>query len=1037
MINIELINASAGSGKTYNLTYRVVDLIKKGIDPEALMVTTFTNRAAAELRSRIRTELLKNQQAKQANRINDGFIGTVNSICGQLLKEYALEAGLSPALEVMPEEDSAGIFKISVDRIIDRYGDQIEPVARRMERDGGNNKDWRDDVKKIVDLARSNRISLDQLKKCSDDSWQSLNEVLGDSLKKDLDQALYEEIDLAIININSLLSVTKTTQKAGEDLETYQRKLERGGLTWGDWARLAKLKAAKDGQALIDPVKIMADHVLVHPQFQADLKEMIAATFNCAIEALKDYDAYKQAHGLMDFTDQESRVLEMAIANKAFRQSLSDRIDVLMVDEFQDTSPIQLALFLALNKLAGKSLWVGDPKQAIYGFRGTDSQLMDDVVALMGKSQVLDCSWRSKERLIDFTNAFFTQVFHTMESEKVCLNIPKQRLEKAKGGSLEGWHLLAKNNQEEAAGLANGIRDLLDRIPGIKAGDIAILCRTNAKCTTIAGFLNHLGIRASVGQGLLLETRECGLAMAALRYMTNQDDSLALTEIVQLIVADRSDEDWLAQLMADSEGFKDRWKNDDLLKPLNEGRKAIGYWTPLEALEEAIDRVGLLEKVASWPNADLAMSNLDVLRKSCQEYIDQCALYRNAATIDGFVSYLQNAGTEQAKGFGHETVNILTYHSAKGLEWPWLILTDLDKAVKMDVFGVNIEAAAHFDPADPLANRAIRYWPWPFGWYFGRRNAYPLLDDKITDLPLYQTVEAMAEREAQRLLYVGMTRAKEGLVMAVRKTETKSSVSLKTAWLDVMTDLDGNPVISLDLESGLQNISLGKTQIPMTIYDYSEEGLGLPGLSQVADNYLPQVAGPLKTFPPARLAPSQLRPSVDEKGKWIIIKRFESRITIKGKLEMDRLGNAIHSFLALNLQLLNTEEQLNVAQNTLKNWDMEMMIDAADLVRGGKDWSDFIKKAYPRHKAYREWPMAMRNKDGQLLQGWIDMLLESDDGYVIIDHKTYPGQGAEDRLKKHIPQMKAYQQAVERSTGKAVKDMLLHLPVSGLILSLA
>jgi len=136
MKNIELINASAGSGKTHSLTTRIVELIKNGIDPESLMVTTFTNRAASELHERIRIHLLKESWTYGVNRISDGYIGTVNSICARLLQEYAIEAGMSPAIQIMPEEDSDSIFKVSIDRVIGLYAERMEAAARRLELDG-------------------------------------------------------------------------------------------------------------------------------------------------------------------------------------------------------------------------------------------------------------------------------------------------------------------------------------------------------------------------------------------------------------------------------------------------------------------------------------------------------------------------------------------------------------------------------------------------------------------------------------------------------------------------------------------------------------------------------------------------------------------------------------------------------------------------------------------------------------------------------------------------------------------------------------
>ena len=720
MKNIELINASAGSGKTYNLTSRVVGILESGIEPEALMATTFTNRAAAELRERIRVQLLKSRQSEKANRINDGFIGTVNSICARLLKEYALEAGMSPALEIMPEEDSVNIFRISIDRVIDQYADQMEPAARRLELNGGSRgyqtaADWRDHVKNIVDLARSNLITPKQLEASSYSSWNTLQEVFGEPATGNIDQALQEAMTLALTSLNQIGTLTKKSQTCLDTLKTCSKRFERNQQTWSDWIKLAKMDAAKDGQDIISPVITVADGVLRHPKFQADVKQVIEGTFECAIGALQDYEEYKLKHGLMDFTDQETHILEMARNNHPFRASISDRIQTLMVDEFQDTSPIQLALFLALNELAGKSVWVGDPKQAIYGFRGTDPQLMEDVIAKIGKSSVLNFSWRSKENLLAFTNSLFSEVFHKMGKDKVCLKVPEERADKAVGGHLETWHLAAKNNADETTAIANGVQDLIQRIPGIKPGDIAVLCRTNNKCVEIATNLETLGVRVSVGQGLLLDTRECRLAVAALRYMNNQRDSLALAEIMQLSSKNQSGESWLLELMSNPEETKTNWHNAPLIAPINEGRSKIKYWTPLEALEQAISRIGLLRMIRAWPNSGMARSNLDALRGTCHKYVDQCASHHSAATVDGFVTYLQTSSTEQARGSGEHTVNVLTYHSSKGLEWPWVVLTDLDSSPRAAVFGVNIEPASQFDMSNPLADRkntllAMAFW---------------------------------------------------------------------------------------------------------------------------------------------------------------------------------------------------------------------------------------------------------------------------------------------------------------------------------------
>ncbi len=1035
MNNIEIINASAGSGKTYSLTSRIVDIIKSGIEPESLMATTFTNRAASELHERIRLHLLNGLWDGEVNRISDGFIGTVNSICARLLKEYAIEAGMSPAIEVMPEEDSDSIFNISIDRIIGIFAEQMGPIARRLELDGSGsgyskNGDWRSDVKRIVDLTRSNQISMSDLEEYAESSWSSLQALFGEPIDADLNKELRDAITNSINELEVLRSSKITTQKALNTLKECYKRIEDERVTWSDWVRLSKLSSAKDGQDYINTVNAIADNVLRHPQFQKDVKELITGVIGCARDALQDYDQYKKEHGLMDFTDQETQVLDLALNNVAFKSSMSDRIQTLMVDEFQDTSPIQLALFLAMTRLAGKSVWVGDPKQAIYGFRGSDPQLMNEIVSLIGNSDLLSYSWRSKERLIEFTNTLFAEVFHDMNRNMVELKVPAERIEKAKGGCLETWYLLAKNNQEEVSAIANGIRDLIERNANVNPGDIAVLCRRNDRCKDIAAQLGKLGTRASVGQGLLMDTMECRLAIAALRYMNNKNDTVSLAEIIRMTTCDN---DWYSELMKNPSGTIEAWHDTAIAKALNEARDSIKYWTPLEALEQAVSKASLLSTIKSWPNPKLARSNLDALRGACDKYIDLCSSRRRAATVDGFITYIDESEIEQAKGTGDHTVNVLTYHGSKGLEWPWVVLTELDTEPRDSVFGIDIEASKEFDPTNPLANRKIRYWPWPFG----SQKKYDSLDVEIDALPLKSQIRDKAEREEQRLLYVGMTRAKDGLILAIRKAIRDGSI--KCSWLNILKDAKGDPVIRFSTEVDDQIVKVGNKDISFGIYRYGAEDVGLPSLLNDDKEYALNFTCADKIYPDARVSPSELPFIPEEHGmiEFEIVEKFTERISIKGNPEMDVLGNAVHSYFAFEYDRLGAEEQIALAQNLLKNWGMETSIDHTELVEAGQRLTAFIDKKYEGYKVYKEWPVSMKNKDGQIIQGFIDFLLDTPSGYVIIDHKSYPGKDVLIKAKEYIPQLIAYKKIVEKATGKSVVDTLLHLPISGLVLRLS
>ena len=986
MKDIELINASAGSGKTYSLTSRVVEKIQSGIAPEGLMATTFTNKAAAELRERIRLRLLDEDRPDEAQRVFDGFVGTVDSICAGLLKEYALDAGLSPNLDVLPKEDAGRLFQIAIAAMIDDHADALEPVARRLGRDGGGVRrqkrpDWRDDVQAIVAMARANLLDGDDLSECARKSWDSLRALFGEPLAADSSRLLDEAVQDAITALELIDEPKTETKKSLEALNNFSIARRRGLVVpWSEWARLAKIKPNVGGKGLVDDVNRIAGDVLKQPKFQADVEEMIKGVFDCAGEGLQSYEAYKQKQGLMDFIDQEVKVLEMAVGNDAFRASMRDRLRQMMVDEFQDTSPIQLALFLALNELAGQSIWVGDPKQSIYGFRGTDPQLMDEVTKQLRVTQTLDKSWRSREVLVRLSNAVFSEVFHEAGAQKVCLTIPDARRDAAEGGWLESWNLVSTKIEDDASAIAIGVKDLLSRREDIKPGDLAILSYTNKQCADIAKSLEALGIRASAAQGSLMATDECRLAIAALRYMQDRRDKVALAEVVHLSPRHADHGRWLAELMLNKDDATAEWMNDPLIAALEQAREGLNYRTPLEALELAIDRADLLNTIKSWSNATLRMSNLDALRRVCGEYLDQCRARRGAATVAGFIACLLDANPGQAQGIGEQTVQVQTYHGAKGLEWPVVILAGLDTKFKPRTFGANVVPAPKFDPAKPLADRSIRFWPWPFG----AQSKIPMLDDRLKESAEDKSAREQARREAQRLMYVGMTRARDGMVFAMRKAKPEDRP--KTAWLDELTDKDGNPLLSWPQGTGDQVLKIGDCSIPITVPEYlpkDEAGRSdTDGKNKLPepDNYLAPAPIEARDYPPARLAPSDLIADDGAPADICVeqVADLGQRIEIRGNLDKEivaLLGNAIHGYLGIDYPALPADQQLDIATKLLRRWGVEGAMNPADLLTAGARLTEFIAKNYPGAKVLREWPITLRNADGQLIQGWVDMLL--------------------------------------------------------------
>ncbi|MCK6581440.1 MAG: UvrD-helicase domain-containing protein, partial [Anaerolineae bacterium] len=191
---------------------------------------------------------------------------------------------------------------------------------------------------------------------------------------------------------------TKTTREAAEELRNLQNQLKwRGELYWHEWVKISKAKVGAKSRDLFEDLRTFALRHDEHPQFRADVRRFIETVFDIAMDALGEYEQYKKKRGLIDYTDMETYVSRL-LRIDSVRDALRDELDLLLVDEFQDTSPIQLDIFLQLSRLARHSIWVGDPKQSIYGFRGAEPALMQAIINATGGVQpenVLRKSWRS------------------------------------------------------------------------------------------------------------------------------------------------------------------------------------------------------------------------------------------------------------------------------------------------------------------------------------------------------------------------------------------------------------------------------------------------------------------------------------------------------------------------------------------------------------------------------------------------------------------------------------------------------------------
>ncbi|MCK6410289.1 MAG: UvrD-helicase domain-containing protein, partial [Thauera sp.] len=812
---ITFISAGAGSGKTHRLTELLQEeLTSRGARPAGVIATTFTRKAAAELRERVRAQLLQQGRFALANAMGQARIGTVNSVCGQLVARFAFEAGLSVEQQVLEEAQAVLVLDRAIDAVLD--GPQTDTLLALVERLGlksGRNdgkEEWKEALQTLVNQIRSNDIPLDQLEGFAKANADALLAHFPTPTHEDLDAAVLQAIRAAMPQIEAVAAAgnKKNTAAYLALVKDFKRDLERKSAPWSAWIKLSKSAPEASLRATIEPIAALAGRAAEHAGLHADVRRYLALMFALAGRALAHYQTVKQEMSTLDFADQEHQLLGL-LDHPEVAAVLEDELDLLMVDEFQDTSPIQLALFLKLARFAKRVVWVGDLKQAIYGFRGSDTALMQSILAALpalgGQKEVLPASWRSRPELVKLVNAVFSQAFaDTLGPEEVALKPTRE--DALPGAPLANWLLGGQNIDEEGSALAAGLLRLVDsgylvldkaqkRMRPVRYGDIALLAASHERVKTWVAALSAQGIPVATAQPGLLATPEATLALACLRRFNDVGDTLASAEIVSL--TDGADpEQWVADRLRylATGAAQERWREvaidghpaHPVLEALRNLRAARPLLAPREALATVMAVCALPEKVLRWrtgrgasvDRARVRLANLEALLALAEQYEALCRSAQHAASVSGLILWLDEIagqGQDMLAEPAIDAVKVMTHHAAKGLEWPVVVLTDLAKDIKDRLWSISARTTAPFDANQPLAARFIRYWPWPFGpqQKVAAADAIALTDTAA------EFVKAAIEEE-KRLLYVSMTRARDLLVLA------RSSRKPSGPWLDAL-----------------------------------------------------------------------------------------------------------------------------------------------------------------------------------------------------------------------------------------------------------
>lgn len=354
----------------------------------------------------------------------------------------------------------------------------------------------------------------------------------------------------------------------------------------------------------------------------------------------------------------------------------------------------------------------------------------------------------------------------------------------------------------------------------------------------------------------------------------------------------------------------------------------------------------------------------------------------------------------------------------------------------MRVFGVHIVPAERFNPEQPLAGRRIHYWPWPFG----SKKKFPHLEELLEMVPLQQQIRSEQYDESVRLLYVGSTRPKDHLIFALRNPSKSGYAKPVDNWLQLLKDSSGTPLIHWPAVEGSCQLSIGTESVPVEISAQipggGATGTAQPGGSQTTTRLLhperQEHNNPQRL--PLIITPSHA-PEAAVTYQATEIATIGSPIAVQAVRndadpDSTNLGNAVHAIFAA----APAHRLPGKVAEILRRWDCSVGTgdQIADQIVGAVDALEgFLKDRYGASAFHREWPVSHRMENGQEMRGWIDLLAETPDGWVIVDHKTYRGKDPSSTAAGYGTQLSFYRRAVEQATGRTVRDTLINFVLLG------
>ncbi|MBI2893306.1 MAG: UvrD-helicase domain-containing protein [Deltaproteobacteria bacterium] len=1030
-----LIEAGAGTGKTSLIIDRLVALIESGVQLGRIVAITYTEKAASEMKLRLRDRLHDLRAspaiARALDSIEEAPVGTIHSFASGILRQHPVEAGVDPAFRVADETEA--------DILRDQAWQQA--FVTLLERSPA-------EIVRALDLGLSAAAVESAL--CAM-AWQLPDgvetpppvpeETLGalaaaqealEAIAAQMEALRVREGDTLAARVEKVLAGVRSL--APVDGPRRDRRLLE--LEVGSCKRLGSKVRWRNAGALDDARVRMGELGTELERAKAAIMHNAAIGWLGLARELRDaYARCKRAAAVLDFDDLLLFTRGLLAKDESVRRRVAARFDAIIVDEFQDTDPVQADIVRRLcsdqegRPIRGRVFIVGDPKQSIYAFRGADIESYVDFREWLreggGRIESITHSFRPVRELLTFANEVSSRLFPSPGSRWQPSYEPLTGGDEVTGRIRPSITVLAPDpmpdspdlaGQAEAWAVADLIGEAIESWPvrerpsgkerPLRAGDVAILL------PAMTGPLDHYEAALQArripyvvsGGKRFYRSVEVVALQAATAAIDDPSDRLALVAALRSPFFGVSD-DALVRRASGPNGLTILHPDGEdevapALRLLGELHRRRNDAEPARILGELVDRTGALGVFALKPDGMQRVQNLLKLVDEARRLADAGRLsFRQLSRMLTERAQGRHAEAQGPAAEAGEGIQILTVHKSKGLEFGMVVLGALAHAGRSNA----IHALAH----EGLAQGAIK-----------------ARDFSLESLGYREACEARKrtlDAEKRRLSYVALTRARDHLVLPLYPTKEKPTATLALlgeAIAEITSILGGEAAsrlgaVPIDLRRAPPRPADDLVRPKLDLEEVvaaATRAAGGPARASWAAEREALVARSSRSL--VHLVPSHLHEPEPAAG----VPRPEAR---SGGAEV---GIAVHAALEA-ADLGDPRSAADLAVWHAKNLGHEEQSRAGDLAARALSFP-VIGRARSATRLWRELPFSLAI-DGGTLTGSVDLAFEEAGGLVIVDYKT--DQVCEDavdaRMAVHRPQLAVYALALGRITGKKVAEV--------------